>query len=115
MIKLGYHPDPDAHGSLLERFEFAKGLVLDESVGLLFDAIPEVRTGSASETGLPAGLYWFSGIDEPFLMQVAVGPTGASAEIELESFDAAPDHPLVEAFRWSQHLWLSGAAVPEPL
>ena len=115
MIKLGYHPDPDAHGSLLERFEFAKGLVLDESVGLLFDAIPEIRTGSASETGLPAGLYWFAGIDEPLLMQVAAGPTGASAEIELESFDAAPDHPLVEAFRWSQHLWLSGAAVPEPL
>jgi len=115
MIKFGYHPVPDNLGLPLEQFSFTRAVVIDDEISTLYDYVSEVRATSSSDTGLPAGIYWFTGIDDPLLMQVAVGPTGASAELELEAWDETLDHPLIEAFRWGTHLWVSGEDVPAPL
>src|SRR4051812_33048046 len=97
MIRLGYHPIPDDLNSVLTRGGFLRAVVIDESIADLYDAVESVRTATTTDTGLPAGLYWFDGIDIPLVMQVAVGPTGASAELELEVWDDAVEHPLAEA------------------
>lgn len=114
MIRLGYHPIPDDLSAVLTRGGFSRAVVIDESIADLYDAVESVRTATTTDTGLPAGLYWFDGIDIPLLMQVAVGPTGASAELELEVWDDAVEHPLAEALRWAEYLWETGIPVPTP-
>lgn len=114
MIRFGYHPIPDDLEAVLGRARFARAVVVDESVDGLYDAVDSVRTTPAPKAGLPAGLYWFDGIDVPLLMQVGTGPTGTSDELELDAWDDSVEHPLAEAFRWGQHLWDSGVPVPAP-
>ena len=114
MIRLGYHPIPDDLDTVLTRECFARAIVVDESIDGIYEAVQTVRTASTVETGLPAGLYWFGGIDFPLVMQVGVGPTGASAELEVEYWDDDLDHPLAEALRWAEHLWETGTLVPAP-
>lgn len=114
MIHFGYHPIHDDLNSVLTRDVFKRALVIDEPVGSLYDATDAVRTSLVTETGLPAGLYWFAGIAEPMVMQVGAGPTGASDELEIETWDDSLEHPLAEALRWAEHLWDTGQDVPGP-
>jgi len=113
-IWIGYHPIPDDLEVVLERGDFSRAVVVDEAVDGLFDAVRRVRTASILETGLPAGLYWFSGFHRPLLMQVGAGPAGASDELRIDAWDEALEHPLAEAYRWAEHLWDTGTDVPEP-
>lgn len=114
MLKFGYHPDPQGLDYALSRFTFSRAVVVDDEITTLFDAVAEVRATISNETGLPAGIYWFAGIEEPLVMQVSVGDAGASAELELNTLNADDNHPLVEAMRWGEHLWEGGSEVPEP-
>ena len=113
-IELGYHPIADDLDFVLARGKFARAIVIDEPVSKLFDEVSTVRTSGARDTGLPAGLYWALGIEEPVLMQIGAGPTGASDELELDTWDDDSEHPLVEARHWADHLWDSGSSVPDP-
>ncbi|GAB2710212.1 superfamily II DNA or RNA helicase [Microbacterium marinum] len=114
MISFGYHPIPDDLGVVLSRGGFSRAVIVDESVDHLYDAVPVVRTSQDSESGLPAGLYWFEGIGSPIVMQVGSGPTGSSAQLTLESWDDTVEHPLFEALNWAEHLWETGDPVPAP-
>lgn len=114
MMHLGYHPMPDDLEAVLAHGTFARAVVVDDAVDHLYDAVASVRSVWGSETGLPAGIYWFDGIEEPLVMQVSEGPLGASAELHLDSWEQAPEHPLIEAMRWAEHLWTQGASVPDP-
>lgn len=114
MIRFGYHPIPDDLDAVIGRDEFRRAIVIDEPVSSLYDAITSVKVSMIAETGLPAGLYWFGGIAEPMVMQVGVGPAGASDELELDVWHELLEHPLAEALRWAEHLWDQGQSIPSP-
>lgn len=114
MIRFGYHPLADELEKVLARGPFDRAVVVDEPVSKLFDSVGEVRVAAESVPNLPAGLYWFEGIPNPLLMQVAVGPPGPSSELELDTWDQASEHPLANAFGWAEHLWGGGQSVPTP-
>ena len=115
MISFGYHPISDEVEFILSRSNFDRAVVIDDEVSELYDAVQEVRTSPDLDTGLPAGLYWFLGIQSPLLMQVSTGPIGASSEFEIDTWDDAIEHPLAEAFRWAENLWDSSSKVPGPV
>lgn len=115
MITLGYRPLLDELNKLVEDHDFTRALVIDDEVSTLWDAAKEVRISVSADVALPAGVYWFSGIEEPLVVEVPVGPTGASAEVTVDSFDDLDaEHPLIEAWRWAEHLWAHAQPVPEP-
>lgn len=109
----GYHPIFDDLAPLNGR-TFKRVLVLDEPVEKLFDGRAEVRVLHNSDAPLPGGLYWFEGIEEPLLLQVAQGaPPSGSAEVS--AFEVDSSHPLANAYGWATELWIrAGAAVPQP-
>lgn len=114
MIHLGFHPMPDDLETVLARGTFERAVVVDDAISDLFDAVASVRNATESDTGLPAGLYWFAGIEQPLVLQVADGPLSASAELQIESWEQAAEHPLIDAMRWAEHLWQHGREVPMP-
>ncbi|WP_026373115.1 DEAD/DEAH box helicase [Agrococcus lahaulensis] len=114
MYRFGYHPIPDAVQDVLDRGTFARAIVIDEPVSELFDAVGSVRAATEPTPGLPSGLYWFDGIEQAIILQVGSGPAAASDELHVEAWHDCPEHPLVEAWRWAEHLWSSGADVPVP-
>jgi len=114
MIRFGFHPIPDDLDSVLTRGEFDRAVVIDEPVTTLYDAVGEVRVAKSGVPGLPAGIYWFAGIESPILMQVAIGPRGTSSELELAEWEEALQHPLIDAFGWAEHLWAAAFPVPAP-
>lgn len=114
MIQFGYHPIPDDLDVVLERCEPSRAIILDEPVSTVYDAVASVRFASETVPGLPAGVYWFTGIDEPLLMQVGTGPTGPAEIVESDAWDDALEHPLIDAWSWAEHLWASGRDIPAP-
>lgn len=114
MIRFGFHPFPDELDILDGVAEFSRAVVIDEPVTALYGLTRAVRTATIADTGLPAGLYWFTGLAEPTVMQVGAGPRGASVALELAEWDESLEHPLAEAKRWADHLWDTGVDVPEP-
>ena len=114
LIRFGYHPIPDDLSSVLAHDSFTRAIVIDEPVSTLYDATSSVRESTMTETGLPAGLYWFSGISDPLIMQVGLGPTGTSEEFTADEWDDALENSLAEAFRWAEHLWDNGTDLPLP-
>lgn len=114
MIRFGYHPIPDDLDKVRADAGFSRAVVVDESIDGLYDAVSAIRTASILDTGLPAGIYWFEGIELPLVMQVGAGPTGASDELVIENWDETLEHPLAEALRWGEHLWETGIPVPAP-
>lgn len=114
MIRFGFHPIADDLDHALGQGAFERAVVVDEPVGDLYDAVGEVRTASEDGPGLPAGVYWFDGIQSPIVMQVGTGPRGTSSYLELAAWDESTEHPLVDAFGWAEHLWEGGKVVPAP-
>ena len=113
MIRFGFHPIANELDSLPAEVGFDRAVVFDEPVSALFDRVGEVRTTSGAP-GLPAGLYWFDGVEDPIVMQIGSGPRGTSSRLELATWDDAVEHPLADAYGWAEHLWAEGNAVPAP-
>lgn len=113
-MQLGYHPIPGEIEAVLSRGPFTRALVIDEAVVELFDAVAATRVGDLPDAALPAGLYWFTGIDEPIVMQVGSGPVGPADELEIDAWNDSDDHPLIEAGHWAEALWAEAREVPQP-
>ena len=114
VLKFRFHPIADDLERFLDGARFARAIVIDEPVSRLLDDSDQVRTSSSSDTGLPAGIYSFEGMESTLLMQVGTGRTGASSELVLASLDDGTEHALIEALGWAEHLWSSGTPVPAP-
>jgi superfamily II DNA or RNA helicase len=113
MINLFFHPlDDDL--SVVGDERFVRAVVVDDSVGKIYDAAEGVRTANEIATGLPAGLYWFTGLSDSIILQVGSGPSGASSHLEIPEWNDLVEHPLAEALRWAEHLWDTGMPVPTP-
>lgn len=104
MIRFRYHPLVNDFKAVAEGEHFVRAVVVDEVVGEIFDRADGVRIAGETQTGLPAGLYWFTGLLEPIILQVGVGPSGTSSTLELDYWDDDVDHPLAEALHWADHL-----------
>ncbi|GEA80449.1 helicase-related protein [Cellulomonas uda] len=109
----GYHPIVDDVSAVLSRGRFSRALVLDEPVVDLIDHVGQCRALWDADVPLPAGLYWFDGIDEPLLLQVGLG-TGSGAATSLPVDELTDDHPLAHAFGWAEHYWTTATDVPKP-
>lgn len=109
----GYHPVVDDLDVVLPRARFARALVLDEAVVDLVDHVQECRALWDADIALPAGIYWFDGIEEPLLLQVGLGASpGAATSVDVA--ELTDDHPLAHAFGWAEHFWEAAATVPAP-
>ncbi|MDP7701303.1 DEAD/DEAH box helicase [Mycobacterium sp. TY815] len=109
----GYHPDVDGLDVALARTSFRRALVLDYPVRELVDRVTECRVLWQPEVSLPEGIYWFEGIEQPMLFQVAVGePPGGSMLTSLAELEDA--HPLAAAWGWAEELWGKALPVPRP-
>ena len=64
MIRFRYHPLVDDFSVLGAEERFTRAIIVDEVVGPVFDLSIGVRIATETVTGLPAGLYWFSGLNE---------------------------------------------------
>lgn len=114
MLTFGYHPISIDLDVVLSRLTFQRALVIDDEIKELYEAVEEVRHASETEAALPSGLYWFTGIDSPLLMQVSLGPSGPSSEQEARYISELENHPLGQAFGWAEHFWQRAAPVPAP-
>lgn len=109
----GYHPIVDDVSVVLSRGRFSRALVLDEPVVDLIDQVDQCRALWDANVPLPAGLYWFEGIDEPLLLQVGLG-TGSGGATSVAVDELTDDHPLAHAFGWAEHYWTTATDVPKP-
>ena len=109
----GYLPDPDRAEVAVSRGAFARGLVLDLPIRSLADHIPNCRTLWNAEVAIPEGLYWFEGIAEPIILQVAVGAPAGPAMITPLA-EITEQHPLMAAYAWAEQYWEQADAVPTP-
>ena len=115
MLTFRYRPIVSQYGGAFDSEEFARGLVIDDEVSDLYDSVPEVRTLDSIDANLPAGAYWFVGIESPIVMIVACGETGTSSDLELEIWDDSSTHALAEAYRWVENFWVGAKPVAEPI
>jgi superfamily II DNA or RNA helicase len=115
MLDFGYRPAASRYDVAFESRDFARGLVIDDEVSDLYDAVPAIRTLDSIDANLPAGVYWFVGIDDPVVMIIASGETGTSSNLELEGWDDTSNHPLAEAYRWVENLWVQAKPVEAPI
>jgi len=110
--EFGYHPISDELQHVLGRGDFRRAVVIDESITSLIDVVEEVRIGFSSV--LPSGIYWFTGIASPLIVQVGNGaPAGGAQRLDLVP-GPLPDHPLVDAYSWAEQLWDEGRPLPAP-
>src|SRR5262245_49653651 len=95
----GYLPDLAAVESALERGSFARALAVDVPVKAIFGGAEDCRILWQPEVELPAGVYWFQGVDDgSMVFQVGGGePPGAARITALD--DLTQDDPLGAA--WS--------------
>lgn len=110
--EFGYHPMADDLAFVLKRAAFDRAVVVGERITTLVDDVAEVRV--AADCPLPEGLYWFTGIESPLILQVGAGSLPGSAQrVELVG-DGHEDHPLVDAYSWAEQLWSESRPVPMP-
>lgn len=110
----GYHPDADRLDVPLQRTLFSRALVLDGPVRGLVDGVGECRVIWGPDVALPEGVYWFEGVNEPIVLQVAVGsPPGDAAVVALANLEEG--HPLMSAWAWAEELWSRASPVPRPM
>ncbi|MCC7128571.1 MAG: DEAD/DEAH box helicase family protein [Microbacteriaceae bacterium] len=114
MLTFDYHPLTEEIELPLSQAEFARAVVMDEAVSKLYDHVSRIRISSEIVDGIPSGLFWFTGLPEPILMQVGSGKTGESQHFEVEEWDDSLQHPLVEVLKWAEHLWANGKDIPVP-
>jgi superfamily II DNA or RNA helicase len=109
----GYYPDVERLDVVLERASFSRALVLDFPVRNLVERVAECRVLWQPDVALPEGIYWFEGIENPMILQVAVGaPPGDATVTAFE--DLGHNHPLTDAWAWAEELWTRGSPVPPP-
>ncbi|RWR22907.1 hypothetical protein D8Y24_07380 [Agrococcus lahaulensis] len=113
-MQFGYHPIPDDLSVVLGKGDFQRAVVVDHPVAELYEAVQAVRVVGEPAPPLPAGIYWFLGLEAAMLLQVGVGPIGAADLLELDAWDDDLEHPLIDAWSWSEHFWERGALVPPP-
>ena len=110
--EFGYHPIVDELAFVLQRGAFDRAVVIGEPITTLINDVAEVRV--ASESVLPVGLYWFSGVESSLLLQIGDGAAAGGAQrIDLKA-GTVPDHPLIDAYSWGEQLWAEARPVPAP-
>ena len=110
----GYSPVVDDLDVALRRGRFTRALVIGEPITRLFDEVAQCKVHIGDQDGLPEGVYWFEGLDEPLLLQVGSGRNPQSASIvPLDNLDE--DHALSNAWGWAEDYWEMGTLVPEPM
>lgn len=109
----GYHPNPKDLAGLLRTVPFDRLLVVGGSVPDVVELVRATRTVAVPETPLARGLYWFGGLDRPFVMLVPLGaPPAAGVAVEIDAL--GDDDPIRNAWDHAEDLWEIADVVPEP-
>jgi len=109
----GYHPGSSNTDISFSAAAFHRALVIDCPVTDLADRVAECRVFQCPEVALPEGIYWFEGIPQPIVMQVAVGAAPVDATVVPIKF-LDDEHPLKSAWEWAENLWEQASPVPPP-
>lgn len=112
-LSFGYLPDPDRVDVPLSRGKFNRALALDLALRALTDEVRDCRSLWEADVPLPEGVYWFEGVDNPLVMQVAKGAPAESASI-VPLADLTREHFLNLARGWAEQLWTQADVVPIP-
>ncbi|MGY0537982.1 DEAD/DEAH box helicase [Nocardioides sp. YJ-D4] len=109
----GYHPSVRDLAALTETSRFSELLVWGRRVPDIVHRFAWTRIVAAPPTRLPAGIYWFSGIEEPAVLAVY---DGADAAPGLTApYDQIPeDSALDNALAWLEESWELATVVAPP-
>ena len=112
--EFGYLPDPQKLDDVLPRGSFVRALAVEMPVKAAYGQVAEFRVEWNPDVELPAGVYWFEGVEDGSLVvQVGGGGVpGGSIALDLESL--TEDHPLASAWNLAEDLWSGGTPVPAP-
>jgi superfamily II DNA or RNA helicase len=111
----GYLPDAaEALESTLERGAFARALAVDVPVKAVFGGIESCRILWQPEVELPAGLYWFEGVEAGSLVVHVGGGEPPGGAVVTAMGDLAPDDSLMAAWAWAEQFWSAAEDVPPP-
>lgn len=113
----GYIPNVDDLSTVLPHLEFSRGLSINGPAGEIFGRCQTAAFLKAENVQLPEGIYWFSSLDSPLIIQIhesdiqRFGAVSASQnELEMDL-----DHPLNSAAGWAEHYWMLAEQISPPL
>jgi len=108
----GYHPAVNDVEAIVRDGAFRDLLIFGQRVPDVVDFVDEARL-LAPPTELPAGVYWFSGLDRPVVLVVLQGSlAGPSLSERIGSVEEGS--ALDNALAWVESCWDSARVVPSP-
>lgn len=109
----GYHPALLDVESIIRDGQFADLLVFGNRVPDVVHLVDEARR-MTPPTQLPAGVYWFSGLERPTVLVAYEGAAAVGGVIERAG--TVPEgSPLDNALAWVEASWDAALVVPRPL
>lgn len=108
----GYHPAVNDAEEIVRDGHFSDLLIFGQRVPDVLDVVDEARL-AGPPTQLPAGVYWFSGLERPTVLVVYEGSLAApSVSVPIDA--VVEGSALDNALAWVESAWGDAVVVPAP-
>lgn len=108
----GYHPAVNDAEAIVRDGQFSDLLIFGQRVPDVVDGVDEARL-MAAPIQLPAGVYWFSGLERPTVLVVYEGSFAGPGMTEPIG-TVAEGHVLDNVLAWVESSWDAARVVPAP-